>query len=196
VDDGEIRRVTREAPQSMYFIAIAAHSEGTLTLKQASFLLSERYDVYWQMKDELTATGKTMAQLKDELTGTRKEMERIQGHLEAVLAEFAPLKSEVVKLRTEHGLANQLKHLNVIAKSGLFDAKFYGSQSGKMGLWKSQLLKDYVVRGEQAGLAPSPLFDPSFYAASYPDVVESGMGLLMHFIVAGKKEGRLPKAPD
>ncbi|WP_392710159.1 class I SAM-dependent methyltransferase [Rhizobium ruizarguesonis] len=182
VDDGEVRRVTREAPQSMYFIAVAAHSESTLTLRQASILLSEHYDVYWQLKDELTAT--------------RKEMERIRGHLDAVLAEFGPLKSEVVKMRTERGLANQLKHLNVIAKSGLFDSKFYGSQSGKVGLWKSQLLKDYVVRGEQAGLAPSSLFDPSFYAASYPDVAESGMGLLMHFIVAGKKEGRLPKAPE
>ncbi|ASS54325.1 class I SAM-dependent methyltransferase [Rhizobium leguminosarum] len=182
VDDGEVRRVTREAPQSMYFIAVAAHSENTLTLRQASILLSEHYDVYWQLKDELTAT--------------RKEMERIRGHLDAVLAEFGPLKSEVVKMRTERGLANQLKHLNVIAKSGLFDSKFYGSQSGKVGLWKSQLLKDYVLRGEQAGLAPSSLFDPSFYAASYPDVVESGMGLLMHFIVAGKKEGRLPKAPE
>lgn len=196
VDDGEIRRATREAPQSMYFIAIAAHSENTLSLKKASFLLSEHYDVYWQLKDELAATRKAMEQLTDELTATSKEMERIQGYLEAVLAEFDPLKNEVVKLRTEHGLANQLKHLNVIAKSGLFDAKFYGSQSGKVGLWKSQLLKDYVVHGERAGLAPSALFDPSFYAASYPDVVESGMGLLMHYIVAGKKEGRLPKAPD
>ena len=181
VDDGEIKRVTRESPESMYFVAVAAREAAYLPSRSASFLLSDNYDVYWQQKDNI-------AQHEAELA-------RLQVNLVSSNAEVVRLRNELIASRTETGLNNQLKNLGAIKKSGLFDPKFYaGQRSGpKLRSWK--LLEDYIVNGEKAGLAPSADFDPCFYAATYPDVAESGMGLLTHYVIAGRKEGRLPKAP-
>lgn len=42
------------------------------------------------------------------------------------------------------------------------------------------------------GLAPSPLFDPEFYARNNPDVVAAGLDPLLHFVANGGREGRSP----
>ncbi|APZ55206.1 hypothetical protein [Salipiger abyssi] len=41
-------------------------------------------------------------------------------------------------------------------------------------------------------LGESPLFDPSWYLQTYPDVVESGMSPKEHYVRAGAFEGRNP----
>ncbi|MGV1867584.1 MULTISPECIES: class I SAM-dependent methyltransferase [unclassified Rhizobium] len=222
VDEGTITRVTREGPESMYFIAVAAREARHLPQRDASFLLSETYDVYWQQKDELAENrtkivemqedlfqhGVELARIKEDLSSHKSELARITTVLSlreadilrlehsvvAANGEAMRFRSDAIALRTERGLENQLKHLHVIKKSGLFDRHFYAAQKNDPSLRGSKLLEDYVINGEKAGLAPSSAFDPVFYAASYPDVVESGMGLLMHYIISGRQEGRLPKA--
>ncbi len=40
----------------------------------------------------------------------------------------------------------------------------------------------------------SGLFDPDYYATSYPDVINSGMAPLTHYVQFGVNEGRHPNA--
>ncbi len=79
--------------------------------------------------------------------------------------------------------------LERIAGSGLFDEGFYAgtSEARAMGL---SPVEHYVLKGEAAGLAPSPLFDPVFYLETYPDLAAAGRPLLLHYIRFGKHEGR------
>lgn len=48
-------------------------------------------------------------------------------------------------------------------------------------------LVHYVERGEAAGLAPHPLFDPAWYASRHPD--RSGLGPLAHYLRHGRTHG-------
>jgi glycosyltransferase involved in cell wall biosynthesis/SAM-dependent methyltransferase len=41
-------------------------------------------------------------------------------------------------------------------------------------------------------IAASGLFDADFYARMYPDVVAAGMNLLDHYVIFGRREGRVP----
>lgn len=43
-------------------------------------------------------------------------------------------------------------------------------------------------------LQNSGLFDPAYYAKTYPDAVDSGMDLALHFLEIGASEGRRPSA--
>ncbi len=78
---------------------------------------------------------------------------------------------------------------------GLFDESFYRAQLGASpeGLDPAT---HYVTVGERMGLAPSPEFDPAYYAARNPDVRDAGVNYLLHFAHFGRLEGRLPKAAD
>ncbi len=187
VDDGEIKRITRESPASMYFIAVAARQASQLPSCNASFLLSDKYDVYWQQRENIAQHESELARTGADLSSHKKALASLQN-------DFARLRSELIALRAEAGIKNQFKHMALIKKSGLFDPKFYAAQRSGAKIYSWKLLEDYIVYGERAGLAPSADFDPRFYAATYPDVEESGMGLLLHYVIAGKQEGRLPKA--
>ena len=74
----------------------------------------------------------------------------------------------------------------------LFDTSFYLAQCGRAP--KTNALLDYLERGDAAGLKPHPLFDPAFYARRYPDVRETRMNPLAHYVLHGVKEGRKPCA--
>lgn len=186
VDDGEIKRITRESPSSMYFVAVAAREASQLPSCNASFLLSEKYDVYWQQREGIAQREHDLARTEADLLSHKEALARLRD-------DFARLRSELIALRSEAGLKNQFAHMDLIRNSGLFDAAFYAAQRAGAKIDSRKLLEDYIVYGEKEGLAPSADFDPCFYASTYPDVEESGMGLLLHYVTAGKQEGRLPK---
>ncbi len=48
--------------------------------------------------------------------------------------------------------------------------------------------------GSQEGRLPNPYFDPAWYVAGNPDVVEAGISPLLHFVRHGDLEGRRPIA--
>jgi glycosyltransferase involved in cell wall biosynthesis len=48
----------------------------------------------------------------------------------------------------------------------------------------------YAVVGEALGWCPSADFDPAFYLESYPDVADSGLSPLAHYLDSGQHEGR------
>lgn len=65
--------------------------------------------------------------------------------------------------------------------------------SKKNGLSPDQnTLAYYLTRNERERVDPHPLFSGKWYYARYPDVAQSGIDPLSHFLMAGWKEGRAP----
>lgn len=79
-----------------------------------------------------------------------------------------------------------------VLESGLFDEAHYRRVSGETDMPLVQLVAHYLDRGETAGFSPSRDFDPHFYAEANPDVAKSGIGLLLHYLLYGRAEGRKP----
>lgn len=82
-----------------------------------------------------------------------------------------------------------------VRDSGLFDESYYLSQLGPAASGLDPATH-YVIVGERMGLAPSPEFDPAYYAARNPDVVEAAMSYLFHYCRHGRAEGRMAKPAD
>ncbi len=76
-----------------------------------------------------------------------------------------------------------------VRATGLFDAAYYTAQLSDHSIGFDPAVH-YVTLGERIGFAPSPEFDPVYYAASCPDVVRTGMNLLLHYAFHGRAEGR------
>jgi hypothetical protein len=88
----------------------------------------------------------------------------------------APLPAEQIALiRTGFWPAYYLRTYKDAARSGL-DA-----------------LTHYVTRGWRLGYRPNPGFDPTHYAAAYPDV--GSLNPFWHYLAYGRAEGRTPLPP-
>jgi glycosyltransferase involved in cell wall biosynthesis len=79
--------------------------------------------------------------------------------------------------------------VQAIANSGLFDEGTYAGADAAKALGITPIAH-YLRQGEAAGFSPSTLFDPVFYKARYPDVAHQVSNLLLHYIAAGRREGR------
>lgn len=53
-------------------------------------------------------------------------------------------------------------------------------------------LRAFVENPEWRAFSPHPLFDAAWYLKTYPDVAESGMSPLVHYVLHGWREGRDP----
>jgi glycosyltransferase involved in cell wall biosynthesis len=97
-----------------------------------------------------------------------------------------------------HPLPENRDHLFWVAgrlrRDSLFDEAFYRARAGLDSLRLDAALH-YVLAGEALGFAPSAGFDPSFYARRNPDVARAGLNLLLHYIDAGRYEGRRALPP-
>lgn len=73
-----------------------------------------------------------------------------------------------------------------------FDRHYYSIQARRNFSTRIGAILHYKQHGEKEGLKPSPLFDPSFYRAVYPDTAHLPF-LFAHFHARGIKKGRLGK---
>jgi len=83
------------------------------------------------------------------------------------------------------------KDIREINSSGLFDYKYYDRQL-KQNYTKKQAINDFLKNGIINGANPSYSFSTTYYLNQYPDIKESGINPLIHYIRYGKKEGRQP----
>ncbi|MAF63146.1 MAG: glycosyl transferase family 1 [Blastomonas sp.] len=79
----------------------------------------------------------------------------------------------------------------LIAKSEYFDIEYVASQLKQLGLEVKDPLEFFVSFGTELELSPSVKFDTKSYLAMYPDVKDSGINPLLHYIKHGKAEGRV-----
>ena len=126
---------------------------------------------------DLIASGTFQPQLKD--LGLRL-LNRLGRNVKDRIVQRSPVEEDPAIAAIRH--------------SGLFDENFYSltDDARTLGL---DPLEHYLQIGEPQGVAPSPLFDPAYYARRQPDVAMSGFGLLRHYILFGKNENRHPVAP-
>ncbi|MBQ0959951.1 glycosyltransferase [Ideonella sp. 4Y11] len=73
---------------------------------------------------------------------------------------------------------------------GLFDTPFYLSQVDAAELGGMKPLRHYVLRGDAAGLSPSPLLDVRHYDAQCSD--RQGINRLLHYGLIGRFQGLSP----
>src|SRR5664279_1338257 len=82
-----------------------------------------------------------------------------------------------------------------VRESGLFRASYYTAHFPP-GTDDLDPAIHYVTVGERMGLAPSPDFDPTYYAARNPDVRMAVASYLLHYTQFGRAEGRMPQPAD
>ena len=84
-------------------------------------------------------------------------------------------------------------NIRLIKNSTLFDEKYYKSQSNCI---KGSAAKHYYYKGYKEGLSPSYNFSNNFYLNNNPDVKNSNINPLIHYIKYGKNENRLIRKDD
>lgn len=75
----------------------------------------------------------------------------------------------------------------------LFDEEYYREQL-PLPL-NGDLLEHYLQSGWRQGLNPSKSFETDYYLGANPDVAESGINPLLHFVRHGRAEGRRTACP-
>ena len=98
------------------------------------------------------------------------------------------------KYRAKH-LRAFVHDVLLIRRSGLFLMQHYTGVPGRSrpttGFFQQvRAISHFLSIGAQESLDPNPLFSIRFYLAAYPDVGESGINPLIHYIYHGGKEGR------
>ncbi|MET0269680.1 MAG: glycoside hydrolase family 99-like domain-containing protein, partial [Sphingomonas sp.] len=83
----------------------------------------------------------------------------------------------------------QRKFHRLIQATRTFDAAFYARNNPDVE--EEDLLAHYIARGEEEGRAPSPFFDPAWYARQLHRPPE-GTCLLAHYLTVGDGEGYQP----
>ncbi|WP_159999570.1 glycosyltransferase [Roseomonas sp. 18066] len=86
--------------------------------------------------------------------------------------------------------------LLLVTRSGLFDPAHYRLQCSPGTLEGHDPVAHYLAQGWRQGLDPSQGFATAFYLERNPDVARSGMNPLLHYLHAGREEGRAPLSPD
>src|SRR5262249_744048 len=76
----------------------------------------------------------------------------------------------------------------IIRAGDLFDETAYAAAAG--GLGELDRVLHYVIVGERAGFAPSDRFDPNYYGDRYPDIGQSPVNRLEHYLTSGRLEAR------
>lgn len=82
------------------------------------------------------------------------------------------------------------KEYKAIAKSKLFDAKWYLKQNPDVKASGMDPVLHYLKYGWREGRNPSKDFDGTFYLLKYPDVKKARFCPLIHYEKYGKQEGR------
>lgn len=81
--------------------------------------------------------------------------------------------------------------IDVIKKSKLFDERWYIDNHKDVALMKMDAAEHYVRLGARINRDPSPQFSTQAYLKAYPDVVDTALNPLYHFLKWGQKEGRV-----
>jgi O-antigen biosynthesis protein len=82
--------------------------------------------------------------------------------------------------------------LQVLQRSGLFDAHFYCEANPDVAAGKISPLEHYLNVGAFEGRRANPLFDSAYYLSSYLDVAKAGVNPVLHYFLSGALEGRDP----
>lgn len=166
-----------------------------------------------ELESSAAKQDKTLAQAAANLLAEQKRVQKLERQLyiqkityQNPAEDYSKLESLLVNHRAlmakMHKTSGELElieaHRGVIASSDLFDAKWYLATYQDLAK-NPKAAKDpaghFLLHGGLEGRNPSPKFDSEFYLAQYPDVFESGMNPLLHFLGIGQFENRYATKP-
>lgn len=166
-----------------------------------------------ELESSAAKQDKTLAQAAANLLAEQKRVQKLERQLaiqkityQNPAEDYSKLESLLVnhralmaKMHKTHGELELIEaHREVIASSDLFDAKWYLATYQDLAK-NPKAAKDparhFLLHGGLEGRNPSPKFDSEFYLAQYPDVFESGMNPLLHFLGIGQFENRYATKP-
>lgn len=78
----------------------------------------------------------------------------------------------------------------IIQNSGLFNLDFYLGQFPDVKT--NEAIAHFISKGAEEGASPSFLFDTRWYLQQYRDVADSDLNPLLHYILFGASEHRIP----
>ena len=84
----------------------------------------------------------------------------------------------------------QAQHVDLLSRSTLFDATWYGMQYPDVALLGLQPAEHYLRYGALLLRDPSPGFSTRQYLEANPDVAAAGVNALVHYLEHGRNEGR------
>lgn len=83
----------------------------------------------------------------------------------------------------------------IIYFSGLFLPTYYAEQNKDVVDANINPLWHFIKFGDMEGRKPNPLFDPTWYRSTYPDIAQNkNLNTLIHYYKFGFKEGRDPSS--
>ncbi len=155
-----------------------------------SQLINEKLQIQLKERDA------RIAQLKEQI---HKRDNKIDEYYQKIVEQENQITKKSIQqiLKTpfriiKNRLKNQLIILE-IAKSGLFNKKWYLEQNPDVALNQEDPILHYIHFGAQEERDPHPNFNIKSYLDNNPDVAQSSLNPLYHYIKFGKKEGRLIK---
>jgi hypothetical protein len=102
------------------------------------------------------------------------------------------MKDHLDRMRLFWGGRSIAQAMTLIARAGLFDARWYASQAPEAARSGMDLLRHYVVFGASEGRDPHPLFDASWYLSQCPRDVRAYANPVLHYLRRGARENRDP----
>ena len=82
--------------------------------------------------------------------------------------------------------------MTMIAKAGLFDARWYAGQTPEAARSGMDPLRHYILFGAVQGLDPHPLFDARWYLSKYPCDAQARANPVLHYLRRGARQNRNP----
>ena len=164
----------------------------------------DRQEALDQLRAELEDERSRANALSEELTVMRSEPAWKAAHILHKQSRRFPRLVKIARrtaiffLRIIPGLSKgHISGANVtvddralIEKSPLFSAVYHDAQhAGSDELGRDSVLR-YLQEGHVGRVMPGPLFEPDWYLACNPDVAETGVSPLLHYLKSGAKDGR------
>tara|TARA_R110001606_G_scaffold6232_4_gene27994 strand:- start:12874 stop:14874 length:2001 start_codon:yes stop_codon:yes gene_type:complete len=144
-----------------------------------------------QQRREIERQSHELANLVDQLEALRAAAPSADTSTQAELS--APKSVAKAPPLTKRAIKRQVA---LIEASQWFDAKWYLAQYpdiARDSKMSANPARHYLLMGGFEGRNPSPGFDSAYYLAHNPDVVESGINPLIHYLKFGEKEQRSVK---
>ncbi|MBC8718762.1 glycosyltransferase [Ochrobactrum sp. Marseille-Q0166] len=100
------------------------------------------------------------------------------------------IQNKLLRLRDFKTLYRDRRAISLIRKSDFYDAEWYLNEYPDVKAAKLEPARHYYRSGGYEGRDPGPFFSSTKYLKANPDVANSPVNPLLHFLIWGKKERR------
>ena len=181
--ENNLRRVSQEAEQAKRDLA-CLHDITQQTQSQLQHDIAARDALAAELERDL-------AKLRTEAEALRaKQQSEERQRLEQTLAQ--PRGWSWLRLWRRSPTARQLREMEAIRSSGLFDPLWYLKRYPDVAAAGQDPLIHYVLHGGDEGRDPHPLFDGKWYLEQYPNCNVNQLSPLGHYVLEGAAKGYDP----